>query len=134
MRLGKESKITEVFDIEKMLPAGGQGSLALQIRKIDKNLAKILHKINDEATQICVKSERAFLRELGASCTTPVGAYAYIENKKLILKTAIIDYDGGEIFETTSKCEISLEKAIELGVKAGEQTKKKAQKLLQKIV
>ena len=43
-------------------------------------------------------------------------------------------YKRGEIFETTSKCEISLEKAIELGVKAGEQTKKKAQKLLQKIV
>ena len=39
MRLGKESKITEVFDIEKILPAGGQGSLALQIRKNDKNLA-----------------------------------------------------------------------------------------------
>ena len=97
-------------------------------------MAEILQKINDEATQICVKSERDFLRELGASCTTPVGAYAHIENKKLILKTAIIDYDGSEIFETTSKCKISLEKAIELGVKAGEQTKKKALKLLQKIV
>ena len=134
IRLGKENKITEIFNVEKMLPSGGQGSLALQIREKDKNLAKILQKVNDEPTQICVKSERAFLRELGASCTTPVGAYAYIENKKLILKTSIIDYDGSEIFETTSKCDISLEKAIELGFKAGEQTKKKAQKLLQKII
>jgi hydroxymethylbilane synthase len=134
MRLGKEHKITEIFNVEKMLPSGGQGSLALQIREKDKNLSKILQKVNDETTQICVKSERAFLRELGASCTTPVGAYAYIEKKKLILKTSIIDYDGSEIFETISKCDIFLEKAIELGVKAGEQTKKKAQKLLQKII
>jgi tRNA A37 threonylcarbamoyladenosine dehydratase len=42
--------------------------------------------------------------------------------------------DFTEIFETNSKCEISLDKAVELGVKAGEQTKKKAQKLLQKII
>ena len=40
MRLGKENKITEIFNVEKMLPSGGQGSLALQIREKDKNLAK----------------------------------------------------------------------------------------------
>lgn len=134
LRLAKENRICEAFEIDKMLPAGGQGALALQIRKGEVELANILQKINHLETQICVKSERAFLRDLGASCITPVGAYAFIENKKLVLKTAIIDYDGKEIFETKSATNLTLNDAVNLGHKASEETKEKALALLRKIV
>jgi len=134
VRLAKENRIREAFEINRMLPAGGQGALALQIRDGETEIAKILQKINHLETQICVKCERAFLRELGASCTTPVGAYAYIENQQLIFKTAIIDYNGQEIYETQHSSDLSLENAIEIGIKASQQTKKYASTLLQKIV
>lgn len=132
-RLGKENKIRHAFEIDQMLPSGGQGALALQTRRIDQNLAIILQKINNLESQICIKTERSFLRELGASCITPVGAFAYIEKNKLILKTAIIDYDGGEIFETTYKTKVTLEDGIDIGIKAGIETKAKANNLLKKI-
>lgn len=146
-RLGKE-KIVEAknripcpkgYDNKKtiptnvMLPAGGQGALAIQIRKNDEIAAQIVAKINDVESQIRIKCERAFLRELGASCATPVGVHASLENDKLILKTMILDYDGSEIFETISEGKIDLEAGIKLGVAAAQKTKFEAAELLARI-
>jgi hydroxymethylbilane synthase len=146
-RLGKE-KITEIenrvtcpkgYENKKtiptnlMLPAGGQGALAIQIRKNDEQISRIVEKINDPETRIRIKCERAFLRELGASCATPVGVHANFENNKLILKTIILDYDGSEIFETCSESEINLEAGIKLGIAAAQKTKLEATNLLAKI-
>ena len=145
VRLGKEHLTGEHLScpkgysskkiIEKnlLLPAGGQGALALQARIADKEICAVLQKINHFETQIRVKCERAFLRELGASCSTPVGVHAEIENDKLILKTAILDHDGSEIFETKSSGKVDLEDGINLALAAAQQTKKEAAKLLAKI-
>ena len=117
-----------------MLPAGGQGALAIQIRKADSEIAQLLTKINHQQTQIAVKCERAFLRELGGSCSTPVAIHAEVENDALKLKTIIFSYDGSEIFETNSSGKINIEDAIALGVKAAQKTKVEAADLLQKIL
>jgi len=134
LRLGKENSINEAIDIEKMLPAGGQGALALQTRKTDEELHELLQKINHQETQICVACERAFLQELEASCTTPVGVYCSIKNKKIQLKTAIIDYDGSQIYETINNSSLDLDSAIKIGIKAGKDTKIKAKELLSRIL
>jgi len=134
IRLGKENSIKEAIEIDKMLPSGGQGALALQIRQNDEELHELLQKINHRETEIFVACERAFLQELQASCTTPVGVNAVIKNNQLHLKTAIIDYDGSEIYETSHLGEINLESSILLGKKAGEDTKRNAIKLLSKIL
>ena len=117
-----------------MLPAGGQGALAIQSRKDDQRISEILAKINNRETQICVKAERAFLRGLGASCSTPVAVNAVLKNGKLNLKTLILANDGSEIFATESESEITLEAATELGKKASDKTKKEAEELLKKII
>ncbi len=138
-RLGKKQSCPqgygEIKTIEKneMLPAGGQGALAIQIRKNEKEISALLQKINHLETQICVKTERAFLRELGASCSTPVAVHAEIKNDQLHLKTLILDYDGSEIFETKSSGKIDLESGIKLGIDAANKTKKEAAALLKKI-
>jgi hydroxymethylbilane synthase len=129
----KGYELKNAIEINLMLPAGGQGALAIQARKDDFQILEILAQINDYPTQICVECERAFLQELGASCATPVGVYAFIENQKLNLKTIILDYDGSEIFETNSQGKIDLAEAKKLGVLAGQKTKKEAAKLLAKI-
>lgn len=132
-RIGKERVVKKIIEKEEMLPAGGQGSLAIQARKSDKKILEILSKINDKKTQIEVKTERAFLRELGASCVTPVAIHAVVENEKLKLRTIIFDYDGSEIFETKSSGKAELEEGKQLGIKAAQKTKKEAAKLLEKI-
>lgn len=132
-RISKEHKIKKIIEKDEMLPSGGQGSLAVQVRKNDEKISQLLKKINHEETQICVKAERAFLRELGASCATPVAAHATIEGEKLNLKTLILDYDGSEIFETNFSGKADLEEGIKLGIDAAKKTKKEAAKLLERI-
>lgn len=129
-RLGKEKEIKKVLEKKEMLPAVGQGALAVQIKKSAKNLAEIFAKINDEKTMLEVKCERAFLRELGASCSSPVGVHAETENEKITLRTQLLSTDGKEIFETKSNCKAELKDAIELGISAAKKVKKDAEKLL----
>lgn len=130
----KGYKNKNLIEKDVMLPAGGQGALAIQSRKDDQRISEILAKINNRDTQICVKAERAFLRGLGASCSTPVGVNAVLENGQLNLKTLILSNDGSEVFATESQSEITLEAAIELGTKASDKTKKEAAELLKKII
>ncbi len=132
-RIGKEHLIKQIIEKDSMLPAGGQGALAIQIRKSDKKIAELLEKINDPKTQIEVKTERSFLRELGASCATPVAAHACELNNKLYLTTTIFDYDGSEVFETTSEGKFDLESGIKLGLDAAKKTKAEATELLKRI-
>ncbi len=132
-RIGKEHLIKQIIEKHAMLPAGGQGALAIQIRKSDKKIAELLEKINDQKTQIEVKTERSFLRELGASCATPVAVHACELNNKLYLTTTIFDYDGSEVFETTSEGKFDLESGIKLGLEAAKKTKAEAAELLKRI-
>jgi hydroxymethylbilane synthase len=133
-RLAKNQLIKSPLSLEEMPPSGGQGALAIQVRKNDQKIIEIISKINHCDTQICIKSERSFLRELGASCTTPVSVYAEIKNKKLYLKTMIIDYDGKSFYETSGSCKVNLEEAVKLGEKLALQTKKQSSDLLARIV
>ncbi len=133
-RLSIENQIKKIISIEEMLPSGGQGALAIQVRKNDKQAIEIVEKINHLETQICVKSERSFLRNLGASCATPVAVYAYKENNNLKLDTLILDYDGSQIFSTNLVGDFTLEDGIELGIKAALKTKKEAKDLLDRII
>lgn len=130
-RSGKDKLTKNILEITKMLPAGGQGALALQIKKSSTKLANLLSSINDEQTMIAIKCERAFLRGLGASCSTPVGVYAEVQNENLILRTEILNHDGSEIFETNSSCKLDLESGIELGNAAAQKVKDDAAELLQ---
>lgn len=132
-RLDKDMAAKQLIEKDVMLPAGGQGSLAIQIRKSDKKIFELLQKINHPQTQTEVKCERAFLRELGASCSTPVGVHATTDGNELTLKTLLLDYDGSEIFETKSKGKTELEDALKLGIEAAKKTKKEAAMLLGRI-
>jgi hydroxymethylbilane synthase len=75
-RLGLEDAVSEWFSPEAMLPAPGQGALAVQCRAGDEPVLALLAAIEDPATRAETTAERAFLRELGAGCTAPVGAWA----------------------------------------------------------
>ena len=76
IRLGRASAITEWLSIDIMLPAPGQGALAVQCRGDDLATLESLWPLHDPLTAAAVNAERAFLGELGGGCAAPVAAYA----------------------------------------------------------
>ena len=75
-RLGREAEAGGVLDLERFVPAPGQGILALEGRVEDPSTRAAVEAITDEDAFACLLAERALARELGASCHTPLGAYA----------------------------------------------------------
>jgi hydroxymethylbilane synthase len=75
-RLGLEHEVTEWLTPETMLPAPGQGALAVQCRAGDERMLELLAAIDDPKTRAETTAERAFLSALGSGCTAPVAAYA----------------------------------------------------------
>jgi hydroxymethylbilane synthase len=75
-RLGREAEVTHWFDPEQMVPAPGQGALALQCRADDAETRRLLAVVDDPAARSEGIAERMFLHTLEAGCTAPVGAFA----------------------------------------------------------
>jgi hydroxymethylbilane synthase len=75
-RLNLESEVAEIFDADRLIPAPGQGALAVQIRANDEALASLLAPLNDETATIETTAERALLGFLEGGCQVPVGALA----------------------------------------------------------
>ncbi len=96
--LNLNDEIGFAFDIEEILPAVGQGIIAVQCRKGDK-IEKFLKKINDVETSLCAKAERNMLQTIGGDCNTAIGGLAKIENHNLKLKAQLFSDSGQESFE-----------------------------------
>ena len=96
--LNLNDEIGFAFDIEEILPAVGQGIIAVQCRKGDK-IEKFLKRINDEETSLCAKAERNMLQTIGGDCDTAIGGLAKIENHNLKLKAQLFSDSGQESFE-----------------------------------
>ena len=93
-RLGLEAHISDVFPLDVMLPAPGQGALAVQCRANDTETLELLASIHDPLTAAAVDAERAFLSGLGGGCSLPVAAFAQKNNGQIILTGAVISVDG----------------------------------------
>ncbi|HRQ37997.1 MAG TPA: hydroxymethylbilane synthase [Chloroflexota bacterium] len=98
-RLGMESHIAQYLPLDVMLPAPGQGALAVQCRTEDTAVLSLLAPINDADTRCCVLAERAFLDGLGSGCSLPVGAYATIKNNEIMLTGLVAAVDGSRVIE-----------------------------------
>jgi len=97
--LNLENKIGLVFDTNEILPAVGQGIIAVQCRKDDGPIKDIIKKINDTETSLCAIAERKMLKTIGGDCETAVGALAEINNNNLVLKAQLFSDEGDESFD-----------------------------------
>ena len=122
--LNLENQVKEIFTIEQMLPAIGQGTIALQCKKDDQKTLNILKAINDKETYYCTQAERALLEAIGGDCDTAIGGLAKLSNDKISLKSELFSNDGRKKFEFQSSG--SLSEAKEIGYKAGKELLKKA--------
>jgi hydroxymethylbilane synthase len=75
-RLERSDEVSEWFEPERMVPAPGQGALALQCREADADTRALMARVDDPGAHVEGFAERAFLSTLGAGCTAPVGAWA----------------------------------------------------------
>jgi hydroxymethylbilane synthase len=93
-RLSLDAHVKQILPTEIMLPAVGQGAMAIEARENDREISKMLVALNDEETFDCVTAERAFLRSLEGGCQVPIGAYAFLENDKIHLEGMVGSLNG----------------------------------------
>ena len=119
-----DQKISQIFSTKEIIPSVGQGVVALQCRKNDSEIIKLLEKINHKLTNICVMAERQFLKILEGDCETAVGAIANIKEKNIILEAELFSIDGKQRFYHSASKGINF--AFELGMEVGEILKKES--------
>ncbi len=81
-----------------ILPAVGQGALAIECRKTDHEILQLLSKINHQKTEIETRAERSFLRALEGGCQVPIACFAQIEKDSLSIEGKILSLDGSLCF------------------------------------
>ncbi len=94
VRLGLTSYITRTLETEEFLPACGQGIIGIETRSGDSEITSLLNAISCPVTTFIAIAERAVLQVLDGSCHTPVGAYAVMQDGRMVLKCAIAKPDG----------------------------------------
>ena len=107
-----------------MLPAIGQGVIAMQCKEDDKKTLDILNTINDEETFFCIQAERALLEAIGGDCDTAIGGLAKLSDDKIFLKSELFSNDGKKKFEFKSSGHFR--NAKEIGYQVGKELLKKA--------
>ena len=115
LRLGLAEHIAEWFPLDEMLPAPGQGALAVQCREEDKQVLDLLRPLISKPIQAAVTAERAFLSQLGGGCLLPVGAYAETQKGDIKLFGMVASVDGRTVVRVAGRGS----KPRELGEKLG---------------
>ena len=120
-RLGLDQHVTEWLPLDIMLPAPGQGALAVQCRADDQMTLDLLGALEDESTRKAITAERAFLSGLGGGCAVPVAAFANIKNQMSTVVTLtglVIAEDGTKPIKVIGEGIHALKLGNELAQKA----------------
>jgi hydroxymethylbilane synthase len=123
-RLGKAGLASEILAPEVMLPAVGQGALAIECRAADEALRQRLAPLNDPETAAAVAAERAMLAALDGSCRTPIAGLATIAAGRLGLDALLLAPDGNA--ERRGHIAGRVEDAVALGSELGERLRRDA--------
>ena len=119
-----DKNISQIFSTKEIIPSVGQGVVALQCRKNDIEIIKLLNNVNHKSTNICITAERQFLKVLEGDCETAVGAIANLENQNINLEAELFSIDGQQRFYHKASKNINL--SLELGKEVGEILKKES--------
>lgn len=119
IRLGLQDRIKEVIEPKLSLPAVGQGALGLECRCDDERVLNYIHFLNDEATAVCVRAERAFNRYLEGGCQVPIAAFAQLQEQTLHIEGRVGQPDGQQLLIATQQG--AIEQAETLGIMLAQQ-------------
>jgi hydroxymethylbilane synthase len=96
-RLELAGRITERLSIDQMLPAIGQGALAIEARAADSRVGALTRALSDPAAEVTVAAERALLAGLGVGCRTPVAGHAVLRDGRVLLRGLVGRPDASEM-------------------------------------
>ncbi len=96
-RLGLEDRIRQLLSTEQILPAIGQGALGLEVRHDDGQTIGLIDFLNDEESEVRVKAERAFLKELEGGCQVPMAAFGRLNGERLDLEGMVAELNGSRM-------------------------------------
>jgi hydroxymethylbilane synthase len=121
LRLGLADRAVEVFDPERMVPAVGQGALAVEVRTDDPRVVALVARIDHLETRLAVTAERSLLARLEGGCQVPVGALAAFADGVLQLRALVSDLDGRRVVRASGSARVGREAdAQELGDRVAE--------------
>lgn len=125
-RLGKHIDAKSVLSIDSCIPSVGQGAIAIECRKDDRETIEMLRTINEPNTEICIIAERSYMKTIGGGCKFPLGAYAQVENETIHLTVMIGNHHTNQLIRMSDYS--TLENAVEVGKILGEKITIEAKK------
>jgi hydroxymethylbilane synthase len=96
-RLGWADRISELIPVEVMIPAVGQGALAIETREDNGEAHRLARTLDHEASRVAITAERAFLAVFGGGCQVPIGAHATVDGSSIHLRAFVSDPDGSNV-------------------------------------
>jgi hydroxymethylbilane synthase len=122
-RLGQVEAAAEILPPDIMLPAVGQGALAVECRTGDEDVKHLLAVLNDPVSAACVTAERAMLAALDGSCRTPIAGLAELDGERLTLEGLLLTPDGRT--EIRARRSGGITEAEALGAALGEELRRR---------
>ena len=117
-RLDREDRISAPLSTQEMLPAVGQGAIAIEARAGDEDTIGVVNKLDHKFTRLACTAERSFLLSLGGGCLLPIAAYAIVRDKRIRLQGLVADALGKRIVR--DHISGSLDEAEQLGSRLAE--------------
>ena len=100
-RMGKQIEAGSYIPVETCVPAVGQGVIAIECRKGDKETIAMVRSINDSNTEIAILAERGYMKTIGGGCKFPMGAFAIVEQEKLQMVVMLGNHHTQQIIRFT---------------------------------
>ncbi len=117
-RLGMDDYISELIDVDQVIPACSQGAIAIEIRENDPVIANLVAAINDPETLLATDAERAFLRKLEGGCQVPVGSYTTIVGDRFEITGFVAGINGEQYLKEHASGPVK--EAVEISEKLAE--------------
>lgn len=138
VRLGLSEHVTQRLEPTEFLPACGQGALAIEVRKNDERVAKLVGQLDNPDARATTAAERSFLAAIGGGCQVPAGAHAWLseQGQTMNITAMVANLDGSQLLRDSISAPFGdLDSAFELGKKVAQRLQAKGcQKILDDIL
>lgn len=102
-RLGLSGRVAEYLDVQRSVPAAGQGALGIECLATAKSVRALLAVLDDPLVRRCVEAERAVSAGLGADCSAPLGAHATLQGDQVQLDAVLASVDGRRVLRASAR-------------------------------
>ncbi len=102
-RLGLQDRVTEILDAQIMLPAAGQGIVAVETRAMDGEILETVGPLEDDTARIEALTERQLLELLGGGCRAPIGALARAADGRVELSAVVVSPEGAPVVKAKAR-------------------------------